>query len=92
MSIEQHPYKPGDPLFEINIKDDVPISEVRNVMIDSLQSLQQEFAIDIKSSIVVFEPPCGCCKISMDFDKLPLEDLSCKCGKTKLIKYNKIID
>ena len=46
--------------------------------------------INVDLDGVMLETPpldCGCPEFKMDLDDIPLEDLSCPCGKTKIIKY-----
>lgn len=46
--------------------------------------------VDIDLDGVILETPpldCGCPPFEMDLNDIPLEDLSCPCGKTKILKF-----
>lgn len=92
MSIEKLESKPNNPLLTIQVKKGTPISDIKrtilNMMNEELNNLAPSISFDFDELEITFDPPCRCNKITMKYTELPLEDLSCKCEKTKLITYN----
>jgi len=85
-----------EPLITISLKrDDIKISDrkavvkrlLKNLLTQKIEQVSADIDIDNDSLVFDLTPPCGCMEMSMPLDDIPLEDLSCKCGQYKLIKY-----
>lgn len=46
-----------------------------------------EITIQFDPPTLTFKPKCGCPHVTIGIHEIPLEDFSCECGRTQLIKY-----
>ena len=77
--------------LELVFKKGVSIYDARYAMYEAMEEgVQKELGMAIKfdraSAMFSFEAKCGCESITMKASEIPLEDLSCPCGKTKFIR------
>lgn len=62
---------------------------IKDLISDVFNQVCNQSGITAVMEDIEFElnPPCGCPPLKLSLDGLPLEDLTCSCGKTKLIEY-----
>lgn len=91
MSIEKLSHDPNAPLLTIQVKRGTPLNQIRRTVLDmmneELKELEPAVRFDFDELEVTLDPPCCFKKVRMKYTELPLEDLSCVCGKTKLLEY-----
>ena len=76
-------------MIQIKVGKDVEYKDIKKVVTDMLRDYFKDnlgTLIDTQGIQFKFKPPCGCPYMEMDFEEIPLEDLTCQCGKTKLIE------
>lgn len=80
----------NEPMIKISLRKDIQLEEIKDTILDMIEDIFKKASIEIVDNIeFTFDPPCGCPSFKMKLNKIPLEDLTCSCGKTILIKYER---